>query len=261
MIYICIPSYNEAETVGILLWKIRKVFAEFTREYQILVLDDGSTDATTEVLEPYKKVLPLTVLQHSTRLGYARSVEALLVEAVKRTDRPKRDSAIIMQADFTDDATSLAEMVRRLESGADLVVAESTVIGATRGTRWLRRWAPKLFRSAVNQPDLQDLVSGFMACRLITVRNAVRNAGGRLLTAEGWVANAELQARVGAVARRVASIETEERHELRQRDSRHTTFGRARALWSQRGTITIPPPAPEPERRPRRKPRRPARVK
>ena len=43
MIYVCIPSYNEAPTVGLLLWKIRQVFASFPREYQLLVLDDGST--------------------------------------------------------------------------------------------------------------------------------------------------------------------------------------------------------------------------
>ncbi len=261
MIYVCVPSHNEAETVGILLWKIRKVFAEFTREYQILVLDDGSTDATAEVLEPYKKVLPLTVLRHDQRLGYARSVEDLLLEAVKRTDRPKRDSVILMQADFTDDAGQLADMVRRLESGADLVVAEARLVGASRGNRWLRQWGPKLFSKAVNLPAVRDQLSGFLACRLVTVRNAMRNAPGRLLTTEGWVANAELQARVGAVARRVASVQTDERHDLRQRDSRHSTLARARALWSQRGAITVPPPAPEPERRPRRKSRRPARVR
>ena len=52
MIYVCIPSYDEAPTVGLLLWKIRQVFAAFSREYQLLVLDDGSTDTTAEVLEP-----------------------------------------------------------------------------------------------------------------------------------------------------------------------------------------------------------------
>ena len=34
MIYVCIPSYNEAPTVGLLLWKIRQVFAAFPREYR-----------------------------------------------------------------------------------------------------------------------------------------------------------------------------------------------------------------------------------
>ena len=42
MIYVCIPSHNEAPTVGLLLWKIRQVFASFPREYQLLVLDDLS---------------------------------------------------------------------------------------------------------------------------------------------------------------------------------------------------------------------------
>ena len=64
MIYVCIPSHNEAATVGLLLWKIRQVFAGFPREYQMLVLDDGSTDATAEILEPYSLVLPLTVVRH-----------------------------------------------------------------------------------------------------------------------------------------------------------------------------------------------------
>ena len=47
MIYVCIPSFDEAPTVGLLLWKIRQVFAAFPREYQLLVLDDGSTDTTS----------------------------------------------------------------------------------------------------------------------------------------------------------------------------------------------------------------------
>src|SRR6478752_3608668 len=63
MIYVCIPSCDEAPTVGLLLWKIRQVFAAFPREYQLLVLDDGSTDSTAAVLEPYARVLPLTIIR------------------------------------------------------------------------------------------------------------------------------------------------------------------------------------------------------
>ena len=77
MLYICIPAYNEAPTIGVLLWKIRKVFQEYSREYEILVYDDASTDATAETLEGYTKVLPLTILRGESRIGYARSVVEL----------------------------------------------------------------------------------------------------------------------------------------------------------------------------------------
>src|ERR671928_2191697 len=129
MIYVCIPSYNEAPTIGLLLWKIRQVFAGFPREYQLLVLDDGSDDPTAEVLERYTRVLPLTVVRHPERKGYAVSIEELLRQAVNRTDRPKRDSAILMHADFAHGPSDIPDLVRRIESGADIVIAQTKLQG------------------------------------------------------------------------------------------------------------------------------------
>jgi glycosyltransferase involved in cell wall biosynthesis len=63
MIYVCIPSHNEAPTVGLLLWKIRQVFSAFEREYQLLVGDDGSTDRTADVAPALSRALPLTVIR------------------------------------------------------------------------------------------------------------------------------------------------------------------------------------------------------
>src|SRR5258706_16244345 len=114
MIDVCIPSYDEAPPGGLVLWKIRKVFEEFPREYQLLVVDDGSSDATAEILEPYAKVLPLTIVRHARRQGYARTVEELLELALRRSDRPKRDSAILMHADFSHGPEYLPDFVRRL---------------------------------------------------------------------------------------------------------------------------------------------------
>ncbi|MFZ5624458.1 MAG: glycosyltransferase family 2 protein, partial [Gemmatimonadota bacterium] len=114
------PSYDEAATVGLVLWKIRKVFADFPREYQLLVADDASTDATAELLQPYAKVLPLTVIRHDRRLGYGPSVELLLREALQRSDRPKRDCAVLMHADFSHGPEFLPELVKRFDSGADV---------------------------------------------------------------------------------------------------------------------------------------------
>jgi len=232
VIYICIPSYNEAPTVGLLLWKIRKVFSEFTREYQLLVGNDGSTDATTEVLEPYTKVLPLTVVTHGHRQGYAATIEELLRLATDRTDRPKRDCAILMHADFAHGAEFLPDLVKQIESGADLVVAEANLEGEpSRMMRWVRRAAPILLRNSVRIPGITDVVSGFAAFRVVILRNAFRSQSGRLLTTDGWAANAELFARAAQSARRIETITAVERRDVRPRPSRLVAWDTAKELW------------------------------
>ena len=238
MIYVCIPSHNEAPTVGLLLWKIRQVFAAFPREYQLVVADDGSTDATAEVLSPYAR---------EQRLGYRRTVEELLRFAADRTDRPKRDCAILMHADFAHGPHYLPDMVRRIESGADLVVAEASLSGEpSRGRRALRRFAPFLLRGRVRVPGVSDLVSGFAAFRLVTLRNAFRDAGSGVLEAEGWAANAELIGRTARHARRIEAMDVIERHDLRPRSSRVQPWGGARELWKEAGRLRLPqmPAAP-----------------
>jgi glycosyltransferase involved in cell wall biosynthesis len=232
VIYICIPSYNEAPTVGLLLWKIRQVFTEFTREYQLLVVNDGSTDATAEVLEPYTRVLPLTVITHKERKGYAASVEEVLRLAVERTDRPKRDCAILMHADFTHGAEFLPELVKQIESGADLVITEAKVEGEqSRMMKWVRRAAPLLLRNAVKIPGLTDVVSGYAAFRLVILKNALRGQSGPLLTTDGWAANAELFTRAAQSARRIETIPAIERRDVRPRPSRLEPWETARELW------------------------------
>ncbi|MGH7579023.1 MAG: glycosyltransferase family 2 protein [Gemmatimonadales bacterium] len=248
MIYVCIPSHNEAATIGLLLWKIRQVFAGFPREYQLLVLDDGSTDATGEVLEPYARVLPLTLVHHEERRGYAASVQKLLRTAIELTDRPKRDAAILMHADFTHNPQVIPDLVRRIESGADLVVAEGKLEGEpSRPQRMLRRYAPQLLRGIVTVPGVRDVVSGFAIIRLVALRNAMRSHGNGFLVTDGWAANAELYWRTGRYARRVESVTSVERHDLRQRPSRVRPADEAMNLWRARSRFRATPIAPPAE--------------
>jgi glycosyltransferase involved in cell wall biosynthesis len=240
MLYICIPSRNEAQTVGLLLWKIRQVFTSTPREYHLLVGDDASTDATPEVLAPYSKVLPLTILRQERHRGYARTVEDLLRHAVTLSDRPRRDAVVVLHADFLHDPATIPEMLKRFDSGADLIVAESQGEGApTRGHRWLRRYAPLLLRRRVRIPGVRDTVSGFLAMRLSVAKEALPGTGP-ILTADGWAANAELIGRAAAVSRRVEGVDTLERYDLLQRPLDYDPWSAAKALWRSGGNLRVP---------------------
>jgi len=236
MIYVCVPVHNEARTAGLVLWKVRQVFTAFPREYQLLVLDDGSTDDTRAVLESYAKVLPMALVTHQQRRGYAASLAELLTLALQRTDRPKRDCAITLHADFVHSPDAMDEMVKRLESGADLVVAELVEQRgqASRALRFARRWAPRLLPSL---PGLTDTVSGFVALRLIALRQALRRDTTRFLHTDGWCANAELLARLAPHARRIEAVPVAARYDLAQRPSRVRPWRQLLEAWRARPII------------------------
>lgn len=223
MIYVCIPAYNEAPTIGLLLWRIRKVFERYPREYEIVVLDDASEDATADTLVPYGEVLPLTVLHHAERRGYAAAVETLLRTVAQRTRYPRRDAVILMQADFTDQPEHLPELIKRHEGGADLVVAEQvTASGAAPvPVRRLRRIGRWLLRTLARVPGVSDPLGSFRLMRIAVVRDLLKESGeARLLASEGWAANAELLAKAARFARRIESVPLEPRYDLRPRASR-----------------------------------------
>ena len=235
MIYVCVPVHNEARTAGLVLWKVRQVFTAFPREYQLLVLDDASTDDTHEVLASYAKVLPMTIVTHRERRGYARSLEELLRLALQRTDRPKRDCAITLHADFVHSPESMEDMVKHLESGADLVVAELVEQRGqvSRALGLARRWTPRLLRIA----GLRDTVSGFLALRLIVLRQALRRDTPRFLQTEGWCASAELVARLAPHARRLDAVPAAARYDLVQRPSRVRPWRQLLEAWRARSVI------------------------
>jgi hypothetical protein len=221
LIYFCIPTLNEERTVGVVLWKLRQVMSEMQRDFQIIVVDDASTDRTAEVLNPYTRVLPLTLFRNEKTMGYAASLEMAIREATRRSPYPKRDAVITLQADFTEDPDVVAALVKRIEAGADLVAAQPTFDGGVpanvrRGRRffnWLvkgREWT-----------QVADPFCGVRAYRVMTLKRALETRGtARLLSWEGWAANAELLMQTLPHARRSDAIEMTSHYTRLQRPSR-----------------------------------------
>ncbi|MFL5540682.1 MAG: glycosyltransferase family 2 protein [Longimicrobiaceae bacterium] len=277
MIYICIPALNEARTIGVLLWKIRQVMDEFPRDYHVLVLDDGSTDDTREVLEPYLRVLPVTVLRNERTQGYAAGLERLIREAANRSTHPKRDVVVTLQADFTESPDDIPLLLKKLEGGADVVGVTVTATEGElpRAVRWSRRGLPWLLSGAKVPKELGDPLTGFRAYRVAVLRRALQDREGQpLLTKHGWAANAELLLCVLPHVRRAEGAEVSLRYTRRERPTRFRPWSTALELWdlarkaprrlaqararADAADARGPAPAPQPGPRPQPPAERPA---
>jgi glycosyltransferase involved in cell wall biosynthesis len=233
VLYICIPTYNEAQTVGVLLWRIRKVFQEYSREYEVIVYDDGSTDSTAETLAPYAEVMPLTVLGGGQHVGYDRAIDALCRAVSTRTRYPRRDAMITLQADFTDQPEHLPELIKRFEGGADLVVAERTLpASAPLPVRRMQRMAGLIARATRSASGMTDPFGAFRLYRISLIRDLVKeSADGPIVRGQGWAANLDLLRRATPLARRVESVRLEPRYDVRARETRIKPWADSLALF------------------------------
>lgn len=220
MIYICVPTYNEGQTVGVLLWRIRRVFQDYSREYEIVVYDDGSTDVTRETLEPYADVIPLTIIRGERRLGYGAALERLVREVSRRTRYARRDALIVMQADFTDQPEHIPELVKRFEGGADIVAARQELNDAPQKVRRLRRLADWIQRTAP-RTDAEDPFTTYRLYRISVLKEMLKAIGELpVITTTGWAANMELLIKARRFARRVDNVDLAPRYDVRIRDTR-----------------------------------------
>lgn len=103
-----IPAYNEAARVG----SVIRQTASYAR--QVVVIDDGSTDATASVAEEAGAV----VLRHSTNQGKGAAIQTALAHFAGSDAA----YAVFLDADGQHDPAAIPAMVAAAEAGADIVV-------------------------------------------------------------------------------------------------------------------------------------------
>lgn len=110
-----VPAYNEAATLPVTMPRLLRVAEGLGREVQLVVVDNGSTDATTTVLEDLTRVDPRVL---GLRIPL-RGVGAALRAALPHFRHPR---VIAVDADLAMDLYFIEEALRRLDHDADIVV-------------------------------------------------------------------------------------------------------------------------------------------
>lgn len=115
-ISVVVPLYNEEDSLRPLANEIKKVFAEMQQmEYEVLFVDDGSTDKSPEVLrELYKENNRFKFIQFNRNYGKS----AALSVGFKHVTG---DLVITMDADLQDDPKEIPNLIKKINEGFDLV--------------------------------------------------------------------------------------------------------------------------------------------
>ena len=112
---VVVPLYNEEESLKELNQQLRSTLGRMNIRYEILYIDDGSTDHSFQILRDMKRNdRHLKVIRF--RRNYGKSA-ALAVGF----EKAQGNVVITMDADLQDDPAEIPSMKRRIEEGYDLI--------------------------------------------------------------------------------------------------------------------------------------------
>jgi dolichol-phosphate mannosyltransferase len=201
-----IPAYNEEANVPRLLADLSSR-PELWRGGRVVLVDDGSTDATVEVARAHAGELPLEVLEQVPNQGpgaaFDRGFRHVLAAA--------HDDALVvtLESDTTSDLDALGEMLATARSGADVVLAshhdggELVNVGAHR--RFLSRAAAYAIRRTSGL-DARTVSSFFRVYRAGALHAAYARYGDDLIREPGFACKAEILIKLDRLGAHIAEV-------------------------------------------------------
>ncbi len=155
---IVVPAYNERDAIEGVVERLDAL--RLTVPVEILVVDDGSTDGTAQVLERLKSRFPkLRLEKHLVNRGYGAALKTGFARA-------RHDVVVITDGDGTYPENKIQELLARIDDGADMAVGSRT--GVEVHIPLVRRPAKAFLRglaSFLAGTPIPDLNSGLRAIR------------------------------------------------------------------------------------------------
>jgi glycosyltransferase involved in cell wall biosynthesis len=160
---IIVPCYNEVDCIAATVRKLSDTMLALHRPYELIVVDDGSNDATPHELASCAYERHLRVLRNERNRGYGFSLKRAVADA-------QYETVVIIDADGTYPIAAIGALLDAFD-GADMVVAART--GNQVHVPLARRpakWALRKLAAYLTQTEIPDLNSGLRVLK----RNLIR---------------------------------------------------------------------------------------
>lgn len=159
MLSIIVPCKNEEEAIPLFYPVLKENLDKMKIDYELLIVDDGSTDKTVEVsLELKKKDPNIKVISFSRNFGKEAGMLAGMKEA-------KGDCVVIMDADLQDPPALLPQMYEYVKSGEYDSAATYRV--TRKGEPPIRSFFARQFYKLINKMIDVEIVDGARDYRLM----------------------------------------------------------------------------------------------
>ncbi|MDH3523287.1 MAG: glycosyltransferase family 2 protein [Acidobacteriota bacterium] len=157
---VVVPAYNEAARIGETLHRIAEHLERRRTPFEILVVDDGSTDGTAAAVEAHPAA-GVRLLRQPANRGKGAAVRAGVLAS-------RHDLVLVCDADLSTPIAELDRLATWIEDSA-IVIASRQAPGARVARSWLRRLASQLFNAALRVLGLcrgiRDTQCGFKLLR------------------------------------------------------------------------------------------------
>ena len=150
MLSVIIPAYNEQQGIGVVLDKLRAVLDERGQPYEIILVDDGSTDDTVKIV---RQEGTARLIQHPYNRGYGASLKTGILSA-------SGDTILITDADGTYPAREIPRLLEQADE-YDMIVGART--GKTVKVAFYRKpakWFLTKLANYLSRTKIPDLNSG-----------------------------------------------------------------------------------------------------
>ncbi|NIT56455.1 MAG: glycosyltransferase [Aliifodinibius sp.] len=188
MIYILLPAYNEEDALRPLMEKIRRVMNESGLKYQVVVVNDGSIDGTTDVLGELVNSHPIKVINNKYNRGLGETIRDGM-EYIAEVAKPD-DVIVRMDCDDTHDPKYIPTMIKRINKGYEVVIASRYAKGGGQiGVDWYRatisRIANLIIKFFFPIRGVKEYTCGFRAYRVSFIQDTIDIFGNRFIDLKG----------------------------------------------------------------------------